>query len=254
MHHRRYDDDREMAMDDIRATRIDLAAAFRLAARFGFNEGVCNHFSVAVSPAGDRFLVNPNGMHFSEIRASDLLLINADGSVEAGGEPPEPTAFHIHGGLHRRLPHARCILHTHMPYATAITSLENGRLEPINQNALRFHDRIAYDDEYNGLVLDSAEADRMGGVFGERDILFSANHGVTVIGPSVAKAFDRLYYLERACRNQVLAMSTGRALKRVSEAIARKTAYQIENEDDNHERHFDALKRILDREEPDYRD
>ena len=150
-----------METDEIRQQRIDLAAAFRWAARLGFHEGVCNHFSVAVSPGGDRFLVNPHGRHFSEIRASDLLLVEPDGSVAGDGEPPEPTAFFIHSRLHRGLPHARCILHTHMPYATALTTLEGGRLEPVNQNALRFYDQIAYDDDYNGLALDEAEGDRM---------------------------------------------------------------------------------------------
>jgi ribulose-5-phosphate 4-epimerase/fuculose-1-phosphate aldolase len=240
-----------METDDIARQRIDLAAAFRWAARLGFHEGVCNHFSVAVSPSGDRFLVNPHGRHFSEIRASDLLLVEPDGSVAGDGEPPEPTAFFIHSRLHCGLPHARCILHTHMPYATALTTLEGGRLEPVNQNALRFYDQIAYDDEYNGLALDEAEGDRMCAALGNRQIMFMANHGVSVIGHSVAFAFDSMYYLERACRNQVLAMSTGRPLKRVPDALARKVAQQIAGED-NSKRHFDALKRILDREEPDY--
>src|SRR5690349_16021952 len=164
-----------METDEIRQQRIDLAAAFRWAARLGFHEGVCNHFSVAVSPSGDRFLVNPHGRHFSEIRASDLLLVEPDGSVAGDGEPPEPTAFFIHSRLHRGIPHARCILHTHMPYATALTTLEGGRLEPVNQNALRFYDQVAYDDDYNGLALDEAEGDRMCAALGNRQIMFMAN-------------------------------------------------------------------------------
>ena len=138
-----------------------------------------------------------------------------------------------------------------MPYATALTTLEGGRLEPVNQNALRFYDQIAYDDDYNGLALDEAEGDRMCAALGNRQIMFMANHGVSVIGHSVAFAFDSMYYLERACRNQVLAMSTGRPLKRVPDDLARKVAQQIAGED-NSDRHFAALKRILDREEPDY--
>ena len=240
-----------MESEEIRRMRVELAAAFRWAARLGFHEGVCNHFSVAVSDSGDRFLVNPHGMHFSEIRASDLLLVEPDGSVAGGGEPPEPTAFFIHSRLHRGVPQARCILHTHMPHATALTTLEGGRLEPVNQNALRFYDRIAYDDEYNGLALDEEEGDRICGALGNRQVMFMANHGVTVIGHSVAFAFDTMYYLERACQNQILAMSTGRPMKRVPDDLARKVALQIAGED-NADRHFAALLRILDREEPDY--
>jgi len=247
------EEESDMTTDYLRQQRIDLAAAFRWAARLGFHEGVCNHFSVAVSPEGDRFLVNPHGRHFSEISASYLLLVEPDGSVAGDAEPPEPTAFFIHSRLHRGIPHARCILHTHMPYATALTTLEQGRLEPVNQNGLRFYDRIAYDDDYNGLALDEAEGDRICGALGNKQVMFMANHGVTVIGHSVAYAFDTMYYLERACQNQVLAMSTGRPLKRVPDELARRVAQQIEQED-NSERHFAALKRILDREEPDYAD
>jgi ribulose-5-phosphate 4-epimerase/fuculose-1-phosphate aldolase len=240
-----------METDDIQRQRVELAAAFRWAARLGFHEGVCNHFSVAISDSGDSFLVNPHGMHFSRIRASDLLLVEPDGSVTGGGEAPEPTAFFIHSRLHRGVPQARCILHCHMPYATALTTLEGGRLEPVNQNGLRFFERIAYDDDYNGLALDDGEGDRICAALGNHQVMFMANHGVTVTGHSVAFAFDTMYYLERACQNQVLAMSTGRPLKRVPDDMARKVAQQIAQED-NSGRHFAELMRILDREEPDY--
>lgn len=238
---------------DIRQARTDLTAALRWAVRMGLHEGICNHFSVAVSPSGDRFLVNPYGLHWSEIRASDLLLVNADGSVEDGRDPPEATAFFIHSRLHLALPHARCVLHTHMPYATALTSLADPRLEPINQNGLRFHDRIAYDDDYNGLALDEGEGDRIARALGNKSVMFMANHGVMVLGASIWEAFDDLYYLERAAENQVLALSTGRPLKRVPEKLAALTASQIAATGAEQARHhFQALKRILDGEEPDY--
>ena len=236
---------------DVAQARIDLAAAFRWAARLGFHEGIDNHFSFALTPLGDRFLVNPWGLHFSEIRASDLLVVNADGSVEGGAPPPEATAFFIHSRLHLAVPQARCVLHTHMPYATALSSLESGRLLPINQNALRFYDQIAYDDEYGGLALDNGEGDRIARSLGNHSIMFMANHGVTVVGRTVAEAWHRLYFLERACQNQVIAMSTGQKLRLVPEERARSTAQQIAA-DDGSEPHFTALKRILDREEPDY--
>ena len=241
-------------MSDIAALRVELAAALRWAARLDLHEGICNHFSVAVSPAGDRFLVNPLGLHWSEIRASDLVLADAEGRVLEGSHEVEATAFFIHSRIHVRNPAARCVLHTHMPYATALTLLEGGRLEMAEQNALRFYDRIAYDDEYNGIALDGAEGDRLAAALGNKPIAFLAAHGVIVAGPTIHQAFDDLYYLERAAKLQVLARSTGLPLRRVPEAVARNAAAAMHQDDSYPRRHFEALKRILDREEPEYRD
>jgi ribulose-5-phosphate 4-epimerase/fuculose-1-phosphate aldolase len=232
-------------------SRVDLAAAFRLAARFGWHESIANHFSLAVGDDGGRFLLNPWGLHFSEIRASDLLVVDAKGKVVEGEGEVDQTAACIHGPIHARLPHARCVLHTHMPYATALSSLEGMRLEPIHQNATRFYDLVAYDDEFGGLALEVEEGERICAALGNKSALFMANHGVTVVGGSVAEAFDDLYYLEMACRNQVLALSTGRKLKSMPEAVARRTAEQW-RETWEPAAHFAALKRILDKEEPDY--
>jgi ribulose-5-phosphate 4-epimerase/fuculose-1-phosphate aldolase len=237
-----------------RVGRVELAAAFRAAARLGFHEGVCNHFSLALSDDGGEFLVNPHGFQFAELRARDLLRVETGGRVLSGQGTVEPSAFFIHGRMHRARPQARCIMHTHMPYATALTSIEGGRLEPINQNALRFTDQIAYDDEYGGLALDDAEGDRIAAALGGRRILFLANHGVVTVGSSVAAAFDDLYYLERACQNQVLAMATGRPLKRVSDDVVRGTLAEFARYEDQAELHFAALRRSLDREEPEYAD
>jgi ribulose-5-phosphate 4-epimerase/fuculose-1-phosphate aldolase len=140
-----------------------------------------------------------------------------------------------------------------MPYATALTLLENGRLEMVEQNALRFHDDIAYDDTYNGLVVDNAEGDRLARALGDKRVMFLANHGVIVVGPSVAEAFDLMYYLERACRLQVLARSMGARLKKVRDEVVRDTYRLILADTPKYAgAHFSALKRILDREEPDY--
>jgi ribulose-5-phosphate 4-epimerase/fuculose-1-phosphate aldolase len=154
--------------------------------------------------------------------------------------------------MHVARPDLRCILHTHMPYATALTSIEGARLEPINQNALRFNGRIAYDDEYGGLALDAAEGDRLAAALGDKRVLFMANHGVITAGRTVAAAFDDLYYLERACQNQVLAMATGRPLKRVSAAEVARTRAEFDLYEEQAALHFAALKRMLEREEPDY--
>jgi ribulose-5-phosphate 4-epimerase/fuculose-1-phosphate aldolase len=237
---------------EVTAARIDLAAAFRLAARLELHEGVCNHFSVMLAD-GKRFLLNAYGLHWSEVSASNLLALDAAGRVLEGEGEYEKTAFYIHSRIHLGNPRATCVLHTHMPYATALTLLEGGRLEMAEQNALRFHDDIAYDDTYNGLVVDNAEGDRLARVLGGKRVLFLASHGVIVVGPTVAEAFDALYYLERACRLQVLARSMGGKLRAVRPDVVR-TAYQMMLADAPKYAgaHFGALKRILDREEPGY--
>ena len=235
-----------------RAMRVDLAAAFRLAVRLDLHEGVCNHFSVML-PDGKTFLLNRYGLHWSEVTASNLLALDADGKVLAGEGEFEKTAFYIHSRIHLANARATCVLHTHMPYATALTLLDGGRLEMIEQNALRFHDDIAYDDTYNGLVVDNAEGDRLARALGTKRVLVLANHGVIVVGPSVAEAFDALYYLERACRLQVLARSMGGTLKAVRPEVIKNT-YELMCADAPKYAgaHFGALKRILEREEPDY--
>jgi len=234
-----------------RAARVDLAAAFRLAVRLDLHEGVCNHFSFMLE--GERFFLNRYGLHWSEVSASNLLALNARGEVLEGEGEFEKTAFYIHSRIHLAHPRAACVLHTHMPYATALTLLEGGRLEMAEQNALRFHDDIAYDDIYNGLVVDEAEGDRLARALGAKRVMFLASHGVIVVGETVAEAFDSLYYLERACRLQVLARSMGGKLRSVRPEVV-KTAYRMMREDAPKyaEAHFGALKRILDREEPDY--
>jgi len=235
-----------------RAARIDLAAAFRLAVRLDLHEGVCNHFSVMLAD-GQTFLLNRYGLHWSEVSASNLLALDAGGRIIAGEGEYEKTAFWIHSRIHLAHRHAACVLHTHMPHATALTLLEDGRLEMIEQNALRFHDDIAYDDSYNGLVVDETEGDRLARVLGEKRVLFLANHGVIVVGPTVAEAFDSLYYLERACRLQVLARMMGGKRRAVRREVVERTYGLMRADAPQYaSAHFSALKRILDHEEPAY--
>src|SRR5678815_1864624 len=208
-----------------RAVRVDLAAAFRLAVRMDLHEGVCNHFSAMLD--SKRFLLNSYGLHWSEVTASNLLALDGDGNVLGGDGEYEKTAFYIHSRIHLANPNAACVLHTHMPYATSLTLLEGGRLEMVEQNALRFHDDIAYDDEYNGLVVDNTEGDRLARALGTKRVMFLANHGVIVVGPSVAEAFDLLYYLERACRLQVLARMMGGRLRPVRPEVVRNACRML---------------------------
>lgn len=241
--------------DAVRQGRIDLAAAHRLAAAEGFSEAICNHFTLAVD--ADRFLLLPYGLHWSEVAAADFMVVTHDGEVVAGDGIAEPTAFYIHAPLHAARADARCVLHTHMPYATALTMLEDPTLEMASQNALMFAGAVAYDRDYQGLALDREEGARLAGLLGaDKQVLFLANHGVIVVGQSVAEAYNRLYFLERACQTQVLALSTGRPLRLIPEEIVARTVEQQRLlEPGNlpiHERHFAALKRVLDRREPDY--
>ncbi|MCW5603054.1 MAG: aldolase [Burkholderiales bacterium] len=230
--------------------RLDLVAALRWASRFGLGEGICNHFSLEIPEHRGHFLINPQGLHWSEVAPGDLVVVDAQGRKISGRHDVEPTAFFIHSAIHRGKPNARCVLHTHMPFATTLTVVHGGRLEWASQNALKFYNRVAYDEHYNGLALDEAEGERMCANLGDADVMFLANHGVMVCGPSVAAAFDDLYYLERACMLQVLGQGTGKPLRIVPEEVAAMTGRQMQEDSRQAELHLKALRRILDREEP----
>jgi ribulose-5-phosphate 4-epimerase/fuculose-1-phosphate aldolase len=230
--------------------RIDLTAALRSASRMHLGEGICNHFSLMMPGRPGHFLINPQGLHWSEITPADLVVVDAQGRHVSGKHRVEPTAFFIHGAIHRGNAHAACVMHTHMPYATALTVMQSGRLEWASQNSLKFYNRVAYDDSYQGLALDDAEGERMCSAMGGADVLFLGNHGILVAGPTVAATFDDLYYLERACMLQVLAMGAGKPLRVVPEAIAATTARQMNQESQQAALHLEALKRLLDRDEP----
>ena len=235
--------------------RVDLAAALRMTARLDLHEGVANHFSLAVSDDGARFLINPFGRHFANVRASELLLLDAhDENTMDGANKPDPTAWAIHGAMHRNLPQARCVMHVHSKFATALAALEVAQLPPIDQNTMRFFNRVALDEGFGGMGLGD-EAERLTTTLGDRRILIMGNHGVMVVGDTVARAFDELYYFERACGTYLTALSTGKPLRVVGDAVAEKTARQWEDYLDRvgiDEAHLRELRAILDREEPDY--
>lgn len=233
--------------------RVDLACAFRWTVRLDMHEGVANHFSVAVSDDGSKFLINPRNTHFSRVKASDLLLLDAhDRSTMDGPNAPDPTAWDLHGGIHRLMPEAKCVLHVHSKYATVLATLKDPRILPIDQNTMRFFDRVTFDDGFDGMGL-GEEAERVCGCFGGKPILVMGNHGVMITGKSVAWAFDDLYYFERACETLILAYMTGKELLVVSDEIARKTMRQWMNYGDAAEHHLREIKAILDDEEPSYR-
>ncbi|MFT3672037.1 class II aldolase and adducin N-terminal domain-containing protein [Aestuariivirga sp.] len=238
-----------------RQLRVDLAAAFRLAAHYDWHEAVANHFSLAVSPDGRQFLMNPRWKHFSRIRASDLMLLDSnDKSTMDRPDAPDLTAWSIHGRLHALLPHARCIIHLHPPYATALASLADPEIKPIDQNTARFFKRVAIDLDYGGMANTDAEGERLASSLGNRSIMMMGNHGVLVCASTVAEAFDLTYYLERACRNLILAYSTGQKLHVMSDAIAEKTALEWEADREQFHSHFAEMKAILDGKDPGYAD
>lgn len=234
--------------------RRDLACAFRWAARLGFHEGVANHFSLAVTDSDSRFLINPNLCHFSRIRASDLLLLDPnDSATMEQPNAPDPTAWGLHGALHRRCSHIRCALHAHPTYSTILASLQNSTLLPINQTAARFYNRVVIDESYGGLAFEE-EGERCAELFADPDIMVvvMGNHGVLAVGDSVGMAFDRMYYFERAAELLVKSYMTGQKLRILPDTIAEKTAQETAAYPGLAERHFLELMAILDGEGSDY--
>ncbi|SRR6056297_1676272 len=239
---------------DYQAERVDLAAAFRWAARLNMHEAVANHFSLSVNDDGTQFLMNPNQMHFARIKASDLILVDAN-DPETLDKPgaPDPTAWGLHGGLHRHCPQARCAMHVHSIHATVLASLADSTLPPIDQNSAAFFNRTVIDDGYGGLAFED-EGERCARLFDDpsRKVMIMGNHGVMVIGDSVADTFNRLYYFERAAETYIRALQTGRELRVLPDEIAEKTARELETYPEQGERHLAELRAILDSEGSDY--
>lgn len=234
--------------------RCDMAAAFRWTARLNMHEAVANHFSLAINPEGTRFLINPNGRHFSRITASSLIEIDAnDHATMARPDAPDPTAWGLHGSIHRALPHARCVMHVHSIHATVLASLADSRLPAIDQNSAMFHNRLVVDDHYGGMAFEE-EGARCATLLADprTTVMVMGNHGVLVVGQTVADAFNRLYYFERAAETYIRALQTGRPLRVLPDDIAEKTAQEWEAYPGFAEVHLRELRAILDTEAGDY--
>ncbi len=242
------------AEDPVREARIDLAAAHRLAARLGFDDGIWNHFSLTVPGRPEHFLVKPHGLLCAEVTASNLIAADCDGNTVDGRGVAERSGVCIHSRVHLAKTEAACVLHTHMRYATWLSMVENGRLLPINQNGMRYYGRISYDDDYGGLAVELDEGERIARALGDNNILILANHGVVVTGRTVAEAFYDLYYLEVCCKEQFTLVSSGAAPRLIDPEVIERTQAQITAaEGGGPTLYFEALKRQLDAEEPDYR-
>jgi len=234
-----------MALNLEEQARVDLAATFRIVAHLGMHEAVANHFSAAVSPDGKRFLINPKWKHFSRIRASDLLLLDADDPTGATHPDVDPTAWSIHGQIHQRLPEARAVLHLHPVYTTAVACLAEPRIPPIDQNTARYFNRVAVDELYGGMADTEAEGARLASLLDGKRRLLMGNHGVMVIAPNIGEAFDDIWTLERACQILITAWSTGQPLRTLSDEVAEKTARGWEGIADFSRQHFEEMKALM---------
>ncbi|HEY6439362.1 MAG TPA: class II aldolase/adducin family protein [Acetobacteraceae bacterium] len=250
--------DTDMAATQWQA-RVDLAAAHRLAVMHDFHEGIFNHLTLRVPGRNDRYYQIPFGLHWSEVTASCFMEVGYDGTLLAGEGEIERSAYCIHAPMHRLLPDGAAVFHTHMPYASALARLEDPRILPIGQTELGIMMVTGYDNTYAGPAFDPAEGERLVGVIGDKKVLMMANHGVATVGRSVAEAYDLLYYTERVAQVQLLAMSSGRPLRFLPDDVIEATFATYRKGEGYGGRppyqwHFDALKRMLDKREPDYKD
>ncbi|MBT8168515.1 class II aldolase and adducin N-terminal domain-containing protein [Falsiruegeria litorea] len=234
--------------------RVDMAAAFRWTVKLNMHEAVANHFSLAVNEDGSQFLMNPNQMHFDRVKASNLLFLDAnDPTTMDKPGAPDPTAWGLHGSIHRHCPHARCVMHVHSIHATVLAALADSNIPPIDQNTATFYNRYVIDEEFGGLAFES-EGERCASMLSDpkKKVMIMGNHGVLVIGSDAADAFNRLYYFERAAETYIRALQTGQKLRILSDEVAEKTAQELEDYPSQAEAHMREMKAILDAEGSDY--
>ena len=232
--------------------RRDMAAVFRVAARLGWNEQIGNHNSLMLPDSPEpRFLINPRGYLFQELRASDLIVCDLEGRVLRGRGELRKVAFHIHARIHLAHPNAACVVHVHPRWLTALSMLRDAELALSHHNSLLLNDRVVYDPEGFEPVHQDEEGDRIARLLGDKSVMVMRGHGVTVVGPTVHDAFDECYIAERTCMYQMTAMSTGQPLHALPDRARRRWTGPWGERIDAR-LHLDAWRRILDREEPDY--
>ena len=240
---------------EITELQKDLAATFRWTARLNMHEGVANHFSACVPGSSTDFYVNKAGVHFSQIKASDLILVTKENISDLKNKPEliDPTAINIHGTIHQKVSHAKCIFHVHSKYATALSTLKNPTLPPIDQNTMIFYNRVSIFNEFGGLGFED-ESIKMATALGNKQHMLLANHGIITTGETIAEGFNYLYYFEKAAETYLTALSTNQELNIASNEVAEKTAQETANYPiDLAKMHLDQIKLILDKEEPEYK-
>jgi ribulose-5-phosphate 4-epimerase/fuculose-1-phosphate aldolase len=246
--------DSSRSTDPVVQAKIDLAAAHRLAVFHELDEGIDNHFTITVPGYEDRYLVLPFGLHWSEARASHMITFDEAGNTLEGEGIVEMSAQCIHAPIHR-ISGARVVMHTHQTWALALNMLEENRLISASQTAAFFDGHVAYDDDYRGTADTLEEGEQLAHKLGDKTVLFMKNHGVLVASDTVARAYRTLYLLERVCRAQILAMSTGQPLSRIPADVIAQLQTPDENDRHKGQRHylyFEAMKRVLDRDMPGY--
>ena len=240
---------------EITELQKDLAATFRWTARLNMHEGVANHFSVCLPGSSTDFFVNKAGIHFSQIKASDLILVTKENIEELKKKPEivDPTAINIHGAIHKKVNHAKCIFHVHSKYATILSTLKDPTLKPIDQNTMMFYNRVSVFDEFGGLGFEE-ESEKMASALGNKRHMLLANHGIITTGETIAEGFNALYYFEKAAETYLAALSTNKELNIADQKIAEKTAEETANYPiDLAKLYLNQIKLILDKEEPDYK-
>lgn len=231
--------------------RVDLAAAYRLTDHFGMTTLVYNHITARVPGADGQFLINEFGLGYDEVSASNLVKIDLDGNVlEEGERRINGPGYVIHSAVHAARHDVHCVMHTHTPYGMAVSALEEGLL-PLQQDTYRFHERVAY-HEFEGLAVDIDERERLVTDLGDRDAMILRNHGLLTVGRTVGEAWTLMWQLERACQVQVLAQSTGQAVRQAPLAAVERTAGLLEANDASLE--WAWLLRTLDRRDESYKE
>ena len=240
---------------EITELQKDLAATFRWTARLNMNEAVANHFSACIPGSTTDFYVNRSGVHFSQMKASDLILVTKDNINELKKNPDlvDSPAINIHGAIHNKVPHAKCIFHVHSKYSTALSTLKDPTLPPIDQNTMRFYNRVSVYNEYGGMGFEE-ESKKMATALGNKKHMLMANHGIMTTGETVSDGFDALYYFEKSAETYLTALSTNKELNIASHEVAEKTAQEWATYPSDLARaHLDQIRIILDKEDPDYK-
>lgn len=238
--------------EEERKVRVDLAACYRLVAHYGMDDLFATHISVRVPGAEEHFLLNPYGVLFEQITASDLVKVDLDGNiVQDTPYSINPAGFVIHSAVHAARPDAKCVLHTHTVAGMAVASLEEGLL-PLTQKSMRFYNRIGYHD-YEGVADDLDERARIVASLGKHNALILRNHGLLTCGPTVSRAFFLMKNLEKSCQTQLAAMASGGTLIRLSPNLMEHAAGQFESGADGRANGWPALLKMLDRLDPSYR-
>ena len=237
--------------------RVQLAAAYRLVAHFGWNESIYGHLTARVPGPERHFLINPYGLRYDEVTASNLVKITLAGEIVGRTDWSVNVAgYAIHGAIHAGAPEAHCVMHTHSPAGMAVAALECGLL-PISMDATLFHGTLGYHD-YEGALVSEGEKARLVADLGRNRALILRNHGLVTVGRTVAEAFLYLHRLETACKTQVDALAMNSALLHVPDEIAEKSAREIDDfsvhASDIGALEFQAYMRMLDQEGAGYRE